>query len=372
MPSAAEYFGVFVGTAEGVNSVYQGASEAGGTTSTVATLAGAYGAVTAPMMLTPVGAMVLGPGGVAIGLTKITLDAAYTNSFAPGDILTTTASGIGAIAGMALVGGAALPFGAATLLVAGALGAAGGLLNLAGVRIPIVGMTTDLLSTWSAEGWPIDPTTNTSFTSAQNWRQPRDPLVLDLDGDGIEATAINPAAPVLFDHDADGIKTGTGWIAPDDGLLVLDVNGNGTIDSGRELFGDNTLLPNTSTAANGFAALAQHDANADGRINSADAIYAQLKIWQDANQDGISQSTELKTLSQLGIASINVTGTAGNTNLGNGNTMPFTGSFTRTNAITRQMGIGRPPSTCFLAEASLWQQVARRDCRNLGANYGRE
>ncbi|HYP84610.1 hypothetical protein [Variovorax sp.] len=69
----------------------------------------------------------------------------------------------------------------------------------------------------------------------------RDPLVLDLDGDGIETTSTRDGTVILFDHDADGVKTGTGWVKSDDGWLVLDRNGNGTIASGRELFGVDTL-----------------------------------------------------------------------------------------------------------------------------------
>jgi hypothetical protein len=177
---------------------------------------------------------------------------------------------------------------------------------------------------FNKEGRSADPQTNTHYTAAQNWQPPRDPLVLDLDGDGIETVGINSAAPILFDHDADGVRTGTGWIKADDGLVVLDLNGNGTIDTGRELFGDNTQLPaNTqgviTTAANGYAALAQHDSNADGAINSQDAIYGQLRIWQDSNQDGVSQSSELKTLTQAGVQSIGVSGTFATTDLGQGN-----------------------------------------------------
>lgn len=61
----------------------------------------------------------------------------------------------------------------------------------------------------------------------------RDPLTLDLDGDGIETTSSRDGTIILFDHDGDGIKTATGWIKPDDGWLVLDRNGNGSIDFGR-------------------------------------------------------------------------------------------------------------------------------------------
>ena len=81
-----------------------------------------------------------------------------------------------------------------------------------------------------------------------NWRAAispprRDPLAIDLDADGIETLGI-PASgtPILFDHDADGIKTGTGWLKSDDAWLVLDRDNNGSIDSGRELFGVDTLI----------------------------------------------------------------------------------------------------------------------------------
>ncbi|GAA4343344.1 hypothetical protein GCM10023165_25720 [Variovorax defluvii] len=87
--------------------------------------------------------------------------------------------------------------------------------------------------------WDILPNTNMCFREARAWRQPIDPLMLDLDGDGLELKHASGA--ILFDHNADTIRTGTGWIGSDDGILVRDLNGNGTIDSGRELFGIDTL-----------------------------------------------------------------------------------------------------------------------------------
>ena len=89
------------------------------------------------------------------------------------------------------------------------------------------------------------------FTRATQWVASREPLTLDLDGDGIETVAINTNNPILFDHDADGVKTATGWVGPDDGLLVLDRNNNGAIDNGRELFGDSTQLSSGGNAADG-------------------------------------------------------------------------------------------------------------------------
>ncbi|ALR02920.1 calcium-binding protein [Xylella fastidiosa] len=162
---------------------------------------------------------------------------------------------------------------------------------------------------------------------------PRDPLALDLDGDGIETTG-SDGRVILFDHDADGVKTGTGWLKPDDGWLVLDRNGNGTIDSGRELFGTDTLKRNGQLATDGFDALRDVDSNQDGKIDAADRVFANLRIWRDLNQDGISQANELSTLDANHIVSIGVTATAGRVDLGNGNVQTAAGTFTRSNGTT--------------------------------------
>jgi Ca2+-binding RTX toxin-like protein len=177
----------------------------------------------------------------------------------------------------------------------------------------------------------------------------RDPLAIDLDGDGIETVGIptDGSTPILFDHDADGVKTGTGWLQPDDGWLVLDRDGNGNIDSGRELFGVDTYLPGPNrNAYNGFEALNYH-LNAepfggagygDGVLDSRDAAFTQLRVWRDANGDGASQADELSTLSAAGIASIGLTPTNSNIALGNGNTITGTATVTRSNGQATQAG----------------------------------
>ncbi|MEW6036671.1 MAG: hypothetical protein AB1648_00180 [Pseudomonadota bacterium] len=166
----------------------------------------------------------------------------------------------------------------------------------------------------------------------------RDPLVLDLDGDGIETVGTDPNRPILFDHDADGMKTGSGWIQGDDAFLVLDRNGNGLIDSGRELFGDSTLKSNGQLARDGFDALADLDANHDGVLNAADAAFANLRLWRDLNQDGNSQGNELFTLNQLGIAGINVAKTRHDQVLADRNQIADLGSFIRADGSTGALG----------------------------------
>jgi hypothetical protein len=188
----------------------------------------------------------------------------------------------------------------------------------------------------------IDPVSNL-YTAAQTWVAPRrDPLILDLDADGLETIALNTTNPILFDHNADGIKTGTGWVKGDDGFLVLDRNGNGVIDDGRELFGDATQIPDGAggqrNAIDGFEALQAQDTNADGLVNNLDANFASLRIWQDLNQDGISQTNELFTLAQKNIASITVAKTENSTLLPNGNVIADLGHYTKTDGTTATLG----------------------------------
>ncbi|HGM7342700.1 TPA: calcium-binding protein, partial [Stenotrophomonas maltophilia] len=167
------------------------------------------------------------------------------------------------------------------------------------------------------------------FAAARNLVPRRDPLALDLDGDGIETVGVR--AGVLFDHDGDGVRQGTGWIGPDDGLLVLDRNGNGRIDNGTELFGVDTPLPDGSQPRSGFAALSSLDSNGDGIFDARDARFADVRVWRDLNQDGISQATELFTLEGLGIASIGLTPhSVDDQNLGNGNIIDNHGTYVRT------------------------------------------
>ncbi|WP_054758356.1 hypothetical protein [Methylomonas koyamae] len=166
----------------------------------------------------------------------------------------------------------------------------------------------------------------------------RDPLVFDLDGDGLETAGVNTANPIYFDHDADGVKTATGWVKADDAFLVLDKNANGTIDSGRELFGDAMLKSNGLLAADGFDALRDLDANLDGKVDAADAQFANLRLWRDLNQDGISQTNELFTLGSQNIGAINVGSTEHSQVLANGNQLADIGSYVKTDGSSGALG----------------------------------
>ena len=165
-----------------------------------------------------------------------------------------------------------------------------------------------------------------------------DPLTLDLDGDGIEAIASNGHKGALFDHDKDGIRTATGWISKDDGLLIYDRNGDGVVNDGSELFGDNTLLKNGERAANGYQALAELDDNGDGKVDTADSAFAHLRVWRDLNQDGISQEGELLTLEEAKVKALNLANQNRDRDLGNGNTLAEEGTYTDSDGNEKQMG----------------------------------
>jgi len=120
----------------------------------------------------------------------------------------------------------------------------------------------------------------------------KDPLILDLNGDGITTTALTNEG-LWFDQDNNGFAERTGWIGTGDGLLVMDRNGNGIIDDGTELFGNQAILSNGKTAQNGFEALAELDSNHDGKIDAADSAFSQLRVWEDYTGDGLCFSEEL-------------------------------------------------------------------------------
>ena len=198
-------------------------------------------------------------------------------------------------------------------------------------------LTWDLFQIAQASASPLDHDIATYFAAARQWIPTIDPFVLDLNGDGF-ATTGSLDSVVLFDHNGDAIKNGTGWIRGNDGLLVRDLNHNGTIDTGAELFGNDTAVPGGGFAADGFSAIAQIDTNGDGIINASDTGFNDLLVWQDINQNGISEANELKTLTELGIVSIGVTKTSANINLQNGNRVTGTGTFTRADSTTGTTG----------------------------------
>lgn len=135
-----------------------------------------------------------------------------------------------------------------------------------------------------------------------------DPIILDLNGDGVKTTTIDNGT--FFDYENDGFAESTAWMDSNDGVLAIDTNENGKIDNQSEL----------------VTSLSSYDANSDGVIDSNDSSYSTLKILKS---DGT-----LESLSDAGIASINTTSTITGTTDSNGNTQVWSGTYTKTDSTT--------------------------------------
>jgi hypothetical protein len=215
-------------------------------------------------------------------------------------------SGIGNMLTVATVG---FPAGS----IAGVVGSvAGATVNMAGLldkHLP--GGLVDVVATLNSE-----------------WRSAlapprRDPLAIDLDGDGIETigAAADGSMSVVFDHNADGLLTGTGWLTADDAWLVRDLDGNGLIDSGRELFGVDTRIDAITfidgndysgirNAFSGFEALAELDTGArlgtvghrDRQFDDHHTALGEISLWHSLVAVADGNAGEQSTLADARFA----------------------------------------------------------------------
>jgi Ca2+-binding RTX toxin-like protein len=195
-------------------------------------------------------------------------------------------------------------------------------LNLAGSVVEVVGGVVN--SVGNVVTNTVTNTVKTVTNVVKNVWKSFTPLVVNLADDPVHTTTLTKASP-LFDMSGDSVKERTGWITADEGFLVRDLNGNGKIDSIKEMFSERT----SATASTAFGALAEIDSNKDGVISSADANWSTLKVWVDKNSDGETQANELYTLAQLGISNIKLNPTK-NFAYDNGNIIGDKSTFTYT------------------------------------------
>jgi hypothetical protein len=148
---------------------------------------------------------------------------------------------------------------------------------------------------------------------SRDFEECHSPVLVDVLGDGFRLT--DGPGGVLFDLDGDGRRTRLAWTeaGSDDAWLALDRNVNGRVDNGRELFGNHTPQPDPppGEARNGFLALAEFDrgergGNADGVIDARDSVFASLRLWRDANHNGLSEAGELFALHTLDVVRLHL------------------------------------------------------------------
>ena len=143
-----------------------------------------------------------------------------------------------------------------------------------------------------------DTTTLESGENDMSWDATITPIAIDLNGDGIHTIARGNFHG-SFDLLGNGHAIQSGWISGNDGFLAVDSNGNGRIDGIGELFGG-------ASKGSGFAKLASFDSNGDGFVDAHDDKFAELRIWRDANSDGVTDAGELMGMHDAGVTSLTV------------------------------------------------------------------
>lgn len=159
---------------------------------------------------------------------------------------------------------------------------------------------------------------------------PGSPIIVDLDGDGIALTSAENGVVFELHPGRFGLWAWTER-GGDDAFLVLDVNDNGRIDDGSELFGDGSVQV-ANGAPNGFNALAYYDwpeqgGNGDGTIDAHDKVWSRLRLWRDADHDGYSAPYELIGLEQAGVHSFSLAISATSNFDAHGNETRFTSTI---------------------------------------------
>ena len=214
------------------------------------------------------------------------------------------------------------------------LGGIGGVASNIIKATPAVGMLVrvlDTVNTADAASWVAGAAIR--LYKGMNWADGSDPLIIDLDGDGIETISADQAR-VFFDVDEDLFAEITGWINPDEGFLVRDINDNDRIDDASEMFG--------RAGAPGYAELGAFDlvengGDGDGRITAADAIWDELLIWRDRNVNAEADAGELVGLDEMGIVAIDLTTQALDITTPQGAQLLATGEIEFADGQTRRM-----------------------------------
>ncbi|MBU3887665.1 hypothetical protein [Methylosinus sp. KRF6] len=167
--------------------------------------------------------------------------------------------------------------------------------------------------------------------------------MVDLNGDGITLSDW-VSNTVLFNVLGDGRLHQIGWAVGGDGILALDLNGNGVIDNITETISAQFDWGGSyNDSLDALASLVQPGAGVFSRATSdinwrtGNSYFDDLRVWVDANEDGVTDPGELKTLDELGITSISLQGTGNQGETIADNDIVNRTSFTRANGATGEV-----------------------------------
>jgi len=165
------------------------------------------------------------------------------------------------------------------------------------------------------------------------------PVLLDLDADGTidvrplatasvphqGAEAEAPASTARFDWNSDCIPDPTAWVGPNDGLLAIDLaidgsaGANGKIDQAKEIAfalwkSEEEIASENADAGSSHGArltdlegLRRYfDTNRNNVLDAADYRWSEFRVWRDANQNGVADAGELRTMADVGIKLISL------------------------------------------------------------------
>lgn len=152
------------------------------------------------------------------------------------------------------------------------------------------------------------------------------PVAIDLDGDGLEFVGLSSGVT----HDYGHGEVATAWMSSDDGLLAHATGGSYDI-----VFADDA--PGAASDLDGLRLA--YDSNGDGVFDAKDAAFAEFGVWQDANGNGVVDAGEFKSLTDAGIAAIELNADGKSYTAANGDvTVLGEASFVRTDGTKGTIG----------------------------------
>ena len=118
-----------------------------------------------------------------------------------------------------------------------------------------------------------------------------DPLVINFNGN-LPGLKSGDEFSFFFDLDADGKEEKISSLGPESAFLALDLNGDGKINDGSELFGPRS--------GDGFKDLSKYDEDGNGWIDENDAIFEKLKLWvKDPSGEDVLYTLKQKNVGAL-------------------------------------------------------------------------